>query len=1122
MRRPSRRIAAGLLAVFLAGMAGGTSLPRPVEPGVADQAAALYVPPTFYQAVDQAREQGLDSIEMDLIVPAPADMQRVRDRVTELGGEVLLEERTYAQVKVPLVAADTLPTTIPVTAVGTNQIVRADQAMLASSNTELARSAVSGLIGHNFEPSDILQFRQRHGVTGTGVTIAVIDSGIDPGHPDLRETSDGKPKLVDWKDFTGEGLVKTPHTVEWAATYIAPNGVTYRLPAKPAASQTARFGFWEESKLFGRIARDLNRNNSPIDRFGVLLVESRQPGLYDTVYVDTNDDWDFNDERPMQVFRDSQHVGTMGRFRSGDVAEQQVHFVVSDIDGTGDQVEFGFDGHGHGTQVAGVLAASSAEGLTGVAPGAQLMALKVVNANEQGGWFEVRRAIRYAVERGASIINVSLGGLSTASVDDSVAALELDEAARNHGVLIIMASDNTGPGLSSGTTIGDPHEMLAVGAYYSPAMWQRDYGYVVPHEGLWWRSGMGPRADGSYAPNLVAPGGSPTTSPRWYHATGYVTAAGTSIATPHVSGSAALLMEAGRRNGLLHDRLSIKRAMEFGARKVEGLEVYEQGHGLLRLEQAFEHLRMINGVPTLAGEGGLLARSYRPGGTSVTVSNLGTELTRVDVESSAAWVRSALQSLTMPPKESRQLPLRFNPPAVPGVHSAFLRLQDRSKYGTSLDIPITYVRPVALTEKERTYSATEQLVVTRYKRYFVEVLPGSARLQVSTRVLVSPQGESLGTVIMQVFRPDGNLAFRSYEIGAHGTGLSTVFTTEQPLEGVWEVVVTALPDTEGANPLATYTLDLEATPSLMDLPIRLNVTAGTTTTHTIRLANPYRSFYGRAEAYGLVRQDDSQPWQVKKDLNGIDAFSLSTSAALVRLEIDNPIPATASLHMDLYRAGAPPWRSVDPKIERRDLSAGQYSVFVGSNGPAPRGLQYQYRRLVAPLAYNLSLNEEPRRRDRGQSWTVPITVYAPTSPGRYQGQVILWDMENAESVAWYPIEVSVSQPALAVTPMVSQLRMEEPGMVVLEVRDSQTRALVSGTVTVNGQRYLARDGQVTVSVRPTESVQKLQVEINLPAYQYFNQEIPVPVRKTWGAHPTGVDTSPEISKWRRKVEFLLP
>jgi hypothetical protein len=62
---------------------------------------------------------------------------------------------------------------------------------------------------------------------------------------------------------------------------------------------------------------------------------------------------------------------------------------------------------------------------------------------------------------------------------------------------------------------------------------------------------------------------------------------------------------------------------------------------------------------------------------------------------------------------------------------------------------------------------------------------------------------------------------------------------------------------------------------------------------------------------------------------------------------------------------------------------------------------------------------------------------------------------------------------------------------------------------------------VTVNVRPADLVEKLQIEIDLPKYQFYRNEIQVPVQKTRAAYPTGIDTSPENSLWRRKVESLF-
>lgn len=1135
MRRPSKWISTGLMVCLLGGSLGGT-IPIDFEPPQARREVA--VPPAVWTAVDQARQQAKEYLELDLVVPEEGHLQAVREIVQKAGGELLLEEQTYAQIRVPLAQVAKVAEAAPALALGVNQRVQTGLMELTPSNQVVTAEGAGGAARANLEPIGIPQFRQEIGVTGAGVKVAIIDSGVDPGHPDLQKTTRGTPKIVDWKDFTAEGRVHLTQNVGRGSTFVAPDGHTYRLPSRPTNSQGGRFGFWDETTVPGLIDRDLNRNGSPIDRFGVLVVDSQTPGVYDLVYVDTDNNWDFTDEQPLRLFRDNQSVARLGRFRSGSAAQRQLAFVVADLDPTGTEVSFGFDSLGHGTQVAGVAAANGS--FVGVAPGAQVMALKVINSRNEGDWFAIQRAIQYAVDQGASIINVSLGGLPVASAYDSSASTWLNQIATSRGILIVLAADNTGPGLSSGATLGSPSDVLSVGAYYSPEMWQRDYGVVVPNEGVWWSSGMGPRADGSYLPNLVAPGGSPTTSPHWLNASGYTTAAGTSIAVPHVTGAAALLMEVADRNGLARDHRTIRRSLEQGARRMLGIAQYEQGNGVLDLPRAYKEIQSIHPVPALMGNGaaggdGLFVRAYRPGNDAFTLTNLTNMLTRVNVYSSERWVKPAFRSVTVPAGQERELPLTFDPPVTPGVHSSFLMLLHPNEVAPSIVLPVTYVQPIQLDPQQR-FTAAAELEVTRYQRYFVEVKPGATRLQVSAQVLTGSNGRARGTLQMQVFRPDGKMVFRSDAVGANGAGLTAAFTTHQPVSGVWEVVVTAIPDSDGTNLTAGYHINMQVPNVGLELPLRYTVDPGDRLTLDVPVANPGPPMTVKAEAFGLTRKSDSQPWQVmKRSYQVIDDFTLSTTAGVLLLEIQNVIPATGDLDIwlyryDLARGWEPYWSSRNrtagqERMQLRNVPPGRYQVNMLYNGTAPRDLQYQYRRSVLVQNYQLDSQDQARRRESGQKWTVPVTLYAPPSPGRYLGQVALTNTDTGEIVAWYPIEISVGQPTLRVQPMVSQLRVGRPGTVVLEVRDGETNQLVDGAVTVNGQRYITQKGRVTVGVQPTTSVQRLQVEMDLPAYQFYRQEIRVPVSNTWGSHPTGVDTTPEDpvkSLWRQKVESLLP
>lgn len=98
------------------------------------------------------------------------------------------------------------------------------------------------------------------------------------------------------------------------------------------------------------------------------------------------------------------------------------------------------DNHGHGTHIAGIIGATGAARFTGVAPSnVSLMILKYFDPRKahQNPLEATVRAIRYAVENGAQVINYSGGGITPSA--DEYAALQM---ARDHGVLVVAAAGN--------------------------------------------------------------------------------------------------------------------------------------------------------------------------------------------------------------------------------------------------------------------------------------------------------------------------------------------------------------------------------------------------------------------------------------------------------------------------------------------------------------------------------------------------------------------------------------------------------------------------------------------------------------------------------------------------------
>jgi minor extracellular serine protease Vpr len=122
--------------------------------------------------------------------------------------------------------------------------------------------------------------------------------------------------------------------------------------------------------------------------------------------------------------------------------------------------ELPLDTNGHGTQVAGVIAADGQA--IGVAPKAKILAYKVSEDGEGVSSELIIRAIEKAIEDGADIINISLGVNKTNAKIDRAVSIALEE-----GIFVVTAAGNDGPGLK---TIGSPGRnfgSVTVGATYN-------------------------------------------------------------------------------------------------------------------------------------------------------------------------------------------------------------------------------------------------------------------------------------------------------------------------------------------------------------------------------------------------------------------------------------------------------------------------------------------------------------------------------------------------------------------------------------------------------------------------------------------------------------------------------
>lgn len=197
------------------------------------------------------------------------------------------------------------------------------------------------------------------------------------------------------------------------------------------------------------------------------------------------------------------------------------------------------DAHGHGTHVASIIAGSGAASdgrYAGVAPGADLAIGKVLNDNGQGTESALIAGMEWAAAQiDADVVSMSLGGCCTDGTDPMSQTLNLLSLTTD--TLFVVAAGNDGPGAETIASPGSAVEALTVGA-------------VDKQDVLAEFSSRGPVQDNyRLKPEITAPGvgivaaraaGTAMGLPAGEH---YTAANGTSMATPHVAGAAALLSQ---------------------------------------------------------------------------------------------------------------------------------------------------------------------------------------------------------------------------------------------------------------------------------------------------------------------------------------------------------------------------------------------------------------------------------------------------------------------------------------------------------------------------------------------------------------------------------------------------
>jgi subtilisin family serine protease len=542
---------------------------------------------------------------------------------------------------------------------------------------------------------------------GRGVLIAILDSGIDPSVPGLQRTTDGNPKILDLRDFSGEGRISLQAAVRRGDTILVA-GKRLLGASRIASLAVAGAPWWggvlDEVPLGAAPAADIDGNGSVDDRLPLVVV--RTTGGW-ALFADTQGNGTLADDRPIRDYAVArEHFGWSRTLRV-----PSVHMAVNLADSAGTPLlDLVFDTSAHGTHVAGIAAGHDIYGVAGfdgVAPGARLLGIKIAN-DAQGGITTTRsmvraleHAIRFAEERRLPlVVNISFGVGNEAEGTARIDAMVDSVLAAHPGVVVTVAAANDGPGLSTLGFPGSAGRILSIGAS-QPLVFNGLPPNDPTPEVIAPFSSRGGEIAG---PDFIVPGTAYSTVPEF--ATGNEIESGTSMAAPYAAGLAARLLSATAQRGAPAPAVAVVQALRTASAPLGTGSAAEQGAGRPDLLTAWRWLERretgtaiaveVGGAPL--GRPAIWITRTTAGPTDqmrmpvVTVQRLDSaEPLTVRLRSTAPWVVVPTQMTLAAGRNVVPVELRQSGRSQFGA----IRIEDPRDGGLLAMLPVTIIVPMS-------------------------------------------------------------------------------------------------------------------------------------------------------------------------------------------------------------------------------------------------------------------------------------------------------------------------------------------------------------------------------------------------------------------------------------------
>jgi subtilisin family serine protease len=438
---------------------------------------------------------------------------------------------------------------------------------------------------------------------GRGTIIFVFDTGVDMGIDGLEKTSTGQVKVIDVQDFTGEGDIKLYDCKiikEDGRAYFINKEENYKVAGADSLSLNSIddkyfIGALDETKFKNSTsgAEDLNGNGKTDDKYYVVVFRAKDGS--DTTWVayfDTNDNGNLADEKPIRNYKEKFDTFTIPNAKG----LNKLTFAIN-IFPDKKILSLHYDDGAHGTHVAGIAAGYHIDGsfINGVAPGANIISLKIGNNNFAGGATvtgSMKKAFLYAdsvskVVKKPCIVNMSFG-IGSEIEGRSEMELFLDTLLNNNPYLYIcVANGNDGPGISTAGLPASSNYVLSTGAVLAQEVGRDLYGSTLKKDIVLFFSSRGGEVS---KPDICSPGACISTIPNWMT---YDRFWGTSMASPYTAGVVSLILSGMEKEypNIKIPSLLLYKAIRNSATPMEGYTPLDEGAGYINVINAFKLLK---------------------------------------------------------------------------------------------------------------------------------------------------------------------------------------------------------------------------------------------------------------------------------------------------------------------------------------------------------------------------------------------------------------------------------------------------------------------------------------------------------------------------------------------------